>query len=60
MMYLEDATNGKTTLLGIQPKSIQFGEGLSPGIEKVARKIIITLDEVLDQHLRGLDNVSDN
>lgn len=57
MLYLEEATDGKTTLLGIQPKSLEFGEGLNPEIAEIAHKIIITLDEVLDHHLRGLYNV---
>jgi hydrogenase 3 maturation protease len=60
MMYLEDATDGKTTLLGVQPKSLQFGEGLTSEIEEVVRKIIDILNEVLNQHFGGLDNVSDN
>ncbi len=57
MMYLEDSTGGETVLLGIQPKTIDFGEGLTPEIEKVARKIIETLNRVLEQHLRGIKNV---
>lgn len=57
MMYLEDSTGGETVLLGVQPKTIDFGEGLSPEIEEVARKIIETLDRVLEQHMRGIKNV---
>jgi hydrogenase 3 maturation protease len=51
MEYLEQQTSGKTILLGIQPKSILFGEGLTPEVEVVSRKIISTLDSVLREHL---------
>ena len=57
MTYLEQQTNGETILLGIQPKSVHFGEGLSPEIEDVARKIISSLDILLETHLRGFDDV---
>ena len=53
MMYLEQETGGKTILLGIQPKSIQFGEGLTPEIQKVVDNIIKSLEHVLKNHLRG-------
>jgi hydrogenase 3 maturation protease len=53
MAYLEQQTGGKTLLLGVQPKSIQFGEGLTPELEDVARKIISSLEHVLEIHLRG-------
>ena len=51
MMYLEDATNGQTILLGIQPRNIDFGEGLTSEIEEVSRKVILILDNTLKQHL---------
>lgn len=57
MMYLEDSTGGETILLGVQPKTLDFGEGLSPEIEDVSRKIIETLDRVLEKHMRGMKNV---
>lgn len=53
MMYLEDSTGAQTVLLGIQPKSIEFGEGFTPEIEEVSRKIIEVIDTLLEQHLRG-------
>jgi hydrogenase 3 maturation protease len=53
MMYLEQETGGKTILLGIQPKSIQFGEGLTPEIQEVVDKIINSLERVLKDYLRG-------
>jgi hydrogenase 3 maturation protease len=53
MMYLEQETGGKTILIGIQPKSIQFGEGLTPEIQKVVDKTITSLENILKQHLRG-------
>ena len=53
MAYLEQQTGGQTILLGIQPRSIQFGEGLTPEIHQVSQKLIITLDSILMTHLRG-------
>jgi len=53
MMYLEQETGGKTILIGIQPKSIQFGEGLTPEIQEVVDKAINSLERVLKKYLRG-------
>jgi hydrogenase 3 maturation protease len=60
MMYLEQETGGKTILLGVQPKSIQFGEGLNPEIKEVAEKIITSLERLLTEHLRGIRDVSND
>jgi hydrogenase 3 maturation protease len=60
MMYLEQETGGKTILLGVQPKSIQFGEGLSPEIQEVAENIIASLERILKEHLRGIRDVSND
>ena len=60
MTYLEQQTNGETILLGIQPKNVKFGEGLSSEIEETARKIISSLDNLLKTHYRGLEDVQDN
>ncbi len=60
MMYLEQETGGTTILLAIQPKSIQFGEGLTPEIQEVADQTINTLESVLKRHLRGLTDVSND
>ncbi|MFW9918177.1 MAG: hydrogenase maturation peptidase HycI [Candidatus Thorarchaeota archaeon] len=57
MQYLEDSTNGKTILLGVQPQSILFGEGLTPVIDEIARKLISAIDSLLETHLRGKDHV---
>ena len=57
MTYLEQQTKGETLLLGIQPKNVQFGEGLSLEIEEAARKIISSLDNLLETHFRGLEDV---
>lgn len=57
MMYLEQETGAETILIGIQPKSIQFGEGLSPEIQVVADGIIDTLKNLLEKHLREIDDV---
>jgi hydrogenase 3 maturation protease len=53
MMYLEQETGGKTILIGIQPKSIQFGEGLTPEIQEVVDKTLSSLERVLKEYLRG-------
>jgi len=60
MQYLEDRTGAQTILLGVQPKNIEFGEGLSPEIQTVAEKIISTLETMLKQHLRGARNGTDD
>jgi hydrogenase 3 maturation protease len=57
MMYLEQQTGGKTILIGVQPKSIQFGEGLNPEIQSVAEWIISMLERLLTEHLRGIRDV---
>ena len=57
MMYLEQETGGKTILLGIQPKSLEFGERLTAEICMVSQKIISVLEQALRQHLRGLKDV---
>ncbi len=60
MQYLEDQTGGKTILLGVQPQSIVFGEGLTPAVEEVSRKLISEIDSMLTNHLRGLSDVSND
>jgi hydrogenase 3 maturation protease len=60
MQYLEDRTGAHTILIGIQPKSIDFGEGLTPEIQTVTEKIISTLEIMLKQHLRGVKDVQDD
>jgi hydrogenase 3 maturation protease len=60
MMYLEQETGAETILVGIQPKSIQFGERLTPEIETVAQNIIDTLTALLDEHMREINDVSDD
>lgn len=52
MMYLEQETGGETILLGIQPQSIQFGEGLTPEIQEVAEDIIASFESLLDEHYK--------
>lgn len=50
IMYLEQETGGQTILLGIQPKSIEFGEGLTPEIQEVVDRVIDTLRNLLKQY----------
>jgi Ni,Fe-hydrogenase maturation factor len=60
MQYLEDQTGGKAVILGVQPQNIMFGEGLTPEIEEISRKLIIMIDSILTTHLRGKSNVSND
>ncbi|MHA2143574.1 MAG: hydrogenase maturation peptidase HycI [Candidatus Thorarchaeota archaeon] len=60
MQYLEDRTGAHTILIGIQPKNIDFGEGLTPEIQTVTEKIISTLETMLKQHMRGIEDVQDD
>lgn len=57
MMYLEQETGGRTILLGVQPKNIQFGEGMTPEIQNIAENIVRTLEILLTEHLRGTNDV---
>jgi hydrogenase 3 maturation protease len=52
MMYLEQETGGQSILLGVQPKSIQFGEGLNPEIQEVAEDIIASFERILTEHYK--------
>ncbi|MFX1541483.1 MAG: hypothetical protein ACFFCR_00645, partial [Promethearchaeota archaeon] len=60
MQYLEDRTGAHTILLGVQPRSIEFGEGLTPEIQAVTEKIISILETLLKQHLRGVKDGKDD
>ncbi|MFX1272294.1 MAG: hydrogenase maturation peptidase HycI [Promethearchaeota archaeon] len=60
MQYLEDRTGAQTILLGVQPKNIEFGEGLSTEIQTVTEKIISILETMLKQHLRGVKDGKDD
>jgi hydrogenase 3 maturation protease len=60
MMYLEQETQAKTVLLGVQPKSIILGEGLTPEIRQVAQKVIRILRRTLQQHFGDSSDVSDD
>lgn len=60
MQYMEDQTGGEAIILGVQPQNIMFGEGLTPEIKKVSRKLISMIDSILTTHLRGQNNVSND
>jgi hydrogenase 3 maturation protease len=45
--YLKKSTNAKIALLGIQPKSLQFGEELSQEVKAAVATVSETLIEVL-------------
>ena len=52
MMYLEQETGGEAVLLGVQPKSIQFGESLTLEIQEVAEDIIASFERLLEEHYK--------
>jgi hydrogenase 3 maturation protease len=52
MMYLEQETGGESILLGVQPKDIQFGEGLTPEIQEVSDNIISSFEKLLEEHYK--------
>ena len=60
MMYLEQETGAETILIGIQPKSIQFGEGLTPDIRLVAEHLIDALESLLVEHMEDSSSVSND
>ncbi len=60
MMYLEQETGAETILIGIQPESIQFGEGLTPVIKLVAESLVDTLESLLAEHMEDTGNVSND
>ncbi len=47
--YLSKATKARIALLLIEPKETDFGEGLSPEVDAVAKKITKTLLETFSQ-----------
>ena len=49
MGYLEQETGGRTILLGIQPQSIAFGEGLTPRVKDAATRIIRVIERVVNR-----------
>lgn len=57
MQYLEDSTGANTVLLGIQPQSIQFGEGLTPEIGQIAQELVTMIDSVLTTYLKERNDV---
>ena len=52
MMYLEQETGGESILLGVQPKSLQFGEGLTQEIQRVSDNIISSIERLLKEHYK--------
>ena len=52
MMYLEQETGGESILLGVQPKSLQFGEGLTQEIQRVSDNIISSIERLLEGHYK--------
>ncbi|WXG40760.1 MAG: hydrogenase maturation peptidase HycI [Candidatus Freyarchaeum deiterrae] len=47
--YLEKTINSSVILIGVQPKSIEFSESLSPELEKAVQKLSSILEKVLGE-----------
>ena len=45
--YVKQSTGAKIALLLIEPKSVEFGEGLSVEVEAGAQKIVVVLVDLL-------------
>ncbi len=45
--YIKQATGAKIALLLVEPKSMEFGEGLSSEVEKAAQDITLLLSQLL-------------
>ena len=45
--YLQRMTGAKTGLLLIQPEAVDFGEGLSPAVERAAMRVIAALKRLV-------------
>ncbi len=60
MMYFEQETHARTILLGIQPESIDFGEGLTPVVFDTAENLIIILNRLIKRHVEALTHVQDD
>jgi hydrogenase 3 maturation protease len=52
MVFLEQETGGESILLGVQPKSVQFGEGLTQEIQRVSDNIISSIERLLEEHYK--------
>lgn len=60
MTYLEHETGARTILLGVQPKNVAFGEGLTPEIKRVAEELVIAFQQIIKKNFGDSHNVSDN
>ncbi|MGV9168382.1 MAG: hydrogenase maturation peptidase HycI [Promethearchaeia archaeon] len=52
MTYLEERSGAQTILLGVQPRNVSFGEGLTPDIQPVAERVIKILENVWNRTRR--------
>jgi hydrogenase 3 maturation protease len=48
---IQDRTTANVMILGVQPKVLEFGEGLSPELEKASTRISRVLLKVLRESL---------
>jgi hydrogenase 3 maturation protease len=50
--YLRAEVGCRVTILGIQPRSLRFGETLSPEVERAVEGVVLALAEVLQERIR--------
>lgn len=60
MTYLEQETGAKTILVGVQPQNVTFGEDLTPEIQRVAKELIIVIQQLIKQNFGVHNDVPDN
>ncbi len=60
MTYLEQETGAKTILLGVQPLSVTFGEGLTSEIQEVVQELVIVIQQIIRQNFGVPNDVPDN
>jgi hydrogenase 3 maturation protease len=49
---IKDSINAKVMILGVQPQKIEFGEGLTPELQKASKRIAGILAEALNQFVK--------
>ncbi len=60
MEYLEQESGAQVVLLGIQPRCIEFGEGLTVEVEDAAKYVVRILRTILTGLTGGADSVQDD
>lgn len=50
--YLRQEVGCRVTILGVQPRTLRFGETLSPEVERAVDGVVLALGEVLRERIR--------